>query len=215
VAVGVSGRTDWGEWHRGYDDPRSDLSRRRRSVQSQVEAWLDSREDPALRVVSACSGDGRDLLEVLAGRHDGARVSARLLETDERLAASAESFAAEHRLAVDVRRADAGRTDSYAGAVPADLVMMCGVFGNVTDEDLHGTVRLLPRLCAEGATVVWTRGHFETDLAPTIAGWFEDAGFERVALDMPKDTTYRVGAHRLVGAAEPLEPDRTFFTFVR
>jgi hypothetical protein len=215
VAVGVSDRTDWGEWHRGYDDPRSDLSRRRRSVQSQVEAWLGSRVEPALRVVSACSGDGRDLLEVLARRHDGARVSARLLETDERLAASAESFAAEHRLAVDVRRADAGLSDSYLGAVPADLVMMCGVFGNITDADIEGTVRLLPRLCAPGATVLWTRGHFETDEAPRIAGWFEEVGFERIALDMPEDTTYRVGAHRLVGDALPLHPGRTFFTFVR
>ena len=35
--------TDWQAWHREYDDPESDLSRRRRSVQRQVEAWLDER----------------------------------------------------------------------------------------------------------------------------------------------------------------------------
>lgn len=123
--------THWQRWHEGYVDPGSDLSRRRRSVQRQIEQWLDSRDDAALSVVSACSGDGLDLLEVLAGRPDDARrVRARLLELDEGLAEKAETHADAHGLdQVEVRRADAGVTDSYLGSVPADLVMMCGVFG--------------------------------------------------------------------------------------
>jgi hypothetical protein len=169
-------------------------------------------------VVSACSGDGRDLLEVLARRPDDARrVRARLLELDDVLAARAEDHAAEHGLdGVEVHRADAGSTDSYAGAVPADLVMMCGVFGNVTDDDLRGTVAALPQLCAAGATVVWTRGRFRSgDLTGTVRGWFAESGFAEVALDAPDDATYRVGAHRLVAAPRPLAPGNTFFTFVR
>jgi hypothetical protein len=175
--------TDWRAWHRGYADTTSDLSRRRRSVQHQIEAWLDDRDDPALRVVSACSGDGRDLLEVLARRDDAARVGAVLLELDETLASDAAAFALAHGVdGIDVRRADAGHTDSYRDAVPADLVMMCGVFGNVTDNDLRATVASLPRLCAPGATVVWTRGRFaEGDLTSTIRAWFADAGFEASA----------------------------------
>ena len=214
----MTGGTDWRAWHAGYDDPDSDLSRRRRSVQRQVEAWLDTRDDAALQVVSACAGNGLDLLEVLARRPaDAGRVRARLLELDDGLADDAERYAAAHDLtAVDVRRTDAGRTDSYAGAVPADLMMMCGVFGNVTDDDLRGTVALLPQLCAPGATVLWTRGRFDSgDLTPTIRGWFAESGFAEVAMDVPKYTGYRVGAHRLVAAARPLEAGRTFFTFTR
>jgi hypothetical protein len=210
--------TDWQRWHAGYDDPGSDLSRRRRSVQRQIEAWLDRRRDPELQVVSACSGDGLDLLEVLARRPaDARRVRARLLELDAALAGRAAQHAAAYGLhAVDVRREDAGLTDSYAGAAPADLVMMCGVFGNITDEDLRGTVALLPQLCSPGATVVWTRGRFSSgDLTPTIRGWFAESGFEEVAMDVPDDTTYRVGTHRLVAEPQPLVPGRTFFTFTR
>jgi hypothetical protein len=210
--------TDWREWHRQYDEPGSDLARRRRSVQSSIEAFLDTRDDDALRVVSACSGDGRDLLEVLARRADAHRVrTARLLELDDELAAAARGLASEHGLdQVDVRRDDAGRTGSYVGSVPADLVLMCGVFGNVTDDDLRRTVAVVPRLCAPGATVVWTRGRFrEGDLTPQIRGWFAEQGFEEVSFDAPDDTSYRVGTHRLVRDPEALGEDETFFTFTR
>jgi hypothetical protein len=213
----MTARTDWRAWHLAYADPGSDLSRRRRSVQRQLGAWLDSRDEPSLRAVSACSGDGRDLLEVLARRPDGRRVSARLVELDESLAAQAREYAAAHGLdGVDVRQADAGRTGSYAGAVPADLVMMCGVWGNVTDEDVRASIGVLPRLCAPGATVVWTRGRFATgDLTPEIRGWLAEEGFVEVAFDAPSDTTYRVGVHRLDAEPRTLGPDGTFFTFVR
>lgn len=210
--------TDWHAWHHGYDDPDSDLSRRRRSVQRQVEHWLDERAEATLQVVSACSGNGLDLLEVLARRPgDGQRVRARLVETDDELADAAESYAAEHGLdQVDVHRADAGIGDTYLGAVPADLVMMCGVFGNISDDDIRRTVGALPSLCAPGATVIWTRGRFASgDLAPTIGTWLAEAGFEEVAMDAPDDTTYRVGTHRLVGPPQELFPGMELFGFIR
>ena len=212
--------TDWVAWHRDYDDPGSDLSARRRSVQRQVEDWLDSRPGEDLRVVSACSGDGRDLLEVLARRPDGDRVRALLLELDEDLAASATAFAVEHDLhRVDVRRDDAGATDSYADAVPADLVMLCGVLGNLTDEDARATVAAARELAAPGALVLWTRGRFgdcaSEDPTELLRAWFAEDGFEEIAYDAPRATGFRVGAHRLVGEPRPLVTGRTFFTFAR
>ena len=185
-------------------------------MQRQITQWLDERRDDRLRVVSACAGDGRDLLEVLAARPDRARVTATLLELDEGLASAAEEYAAAHDLAVDVRRGDAGTTDSYAGAVPADLVQMCGVFGNVTDDDLRATIAALPQLCTPGATVIWTRGRFATgDLTGEIRAWFADEGFEEVAFDAPWNAKYRVGTHRLVAAPRPLALGQTFFRFTR
>jgi hypothetical protein len=210
--------TDWQQWHLGYDDPASDLSRRRRAVQHQLRRWLHLRDEPILQVVSACSGDGLDLLEVLAHRpRDASRVRARLLELDDGLAGRAESYAAAHGLdGIDVRRADAGLGDSYLGAVPADLVMMCGVFGNIGDQDLQATVRLTPGLCAPGATVVWTRGRFSSgDLTSAIRGWFVEAGFEEAAFEAPDDTTYRVGVHRLVAEPQPAPAGVTLFRFTR
>ena len=209
--------TDWNEWHAEYDDPDSSLSRRRRSVQVQVDDWLDRRPGEQLRIVSACSGDGRDVLEVLARRLDADRVEVLLIETDPILARAAKEFARHHDLGrVVVRRDDAGTTDAYVDGVPADLVMMCGVFGNLTDEDLRLTIGTLPQFCAVGATVLWTRGRFSTgDLTPTIRGWFTDCGFEEVSFDAPEDATYRVGANRLTEQPRPLVRGTTFFTFTR
>ncbi|RYU12287.1 class I SAM-dependent methyltransferase [Nocardioides iriomotensis] len=211
---------DWHDWYRDYDDPGSDLSRRLRSVQASLRAWLDRAGDGPLRIVSACAGDGRDLLEVLAGHPAAPRVTARLVELDDALAQRAEDVASAAGLdGVEVVRGDAGRTDSYAGMVPADLVLWCGVFGNLGDEDVRATIRTTRQLAAPGAHVVWTRGtcRGRDDVEPTdaIGAWFTDAEFELVSLDMPADTTYRVGVHRYGGRTEPLDPGRTFFAFVR
>jgi hypothetical protein len=214
------GTTDWVDWHRQYDDPTSDLSRRRRSVQAAVRAWLEETGPGPRRVVSACSGDGRDLLEVLAGEPDAERFAVRLLELDDELASRAEQLARDSGLAgVDVVRADAGVSESYAGAVPADLLMLCGVFGNLTDEDAQWTIETARHLCAPGAHVVWTRGRFadrdEAEPTDRLREWFVEAGFAEVSFDAPDDTVYRVGAHRLVAPPEPLVLGRRFFTFTR
>ena len=56
---------DYDEWHREYDDPGSDLSWRLRRVQAHLGDALE-RHPGACRIVSACSGDGRDLIGVLS-----------------------------------------------------------------------------------------------------------------------------------------------------
>jgi len=97
--------------------------------------------------------------------------------------------------------------------------MICGVLGNLTDEDARATVAVTRELAAPGALVLWTRGRFadsgKDEPTDTIRSWFADEGFEEVAFDAPEDTGYRVGAHRLAAEPRPLGPDRVFFTFQR
>jgi hypothetical protein len=216
--------TDWVQWHEPYADPESSLSRRRAVVQRHVDAWLAALPGSGLpaRVVSACAGDGRDILEVLAGRPDGATVDVLLVELHERLAASAEKFAGEHDLSgVTVHRADAGLTDSYLGGVPAGLVMFCGVFGNIVDDEVRETIGALASLCAPAATVLWTRGlragraDAADDVTSEVRGWFAEAGFQELAFEAPPDEHWSVGAHRLVTAPRPVTPAQRLFTFVR
>jgi hypothetical protein len=93
---------------------------------------------------------------------------------------------------------------------------MCGVFGNVTDDDLRATIATLPQLCTAGATVIWTRGRFATgDITEEIRAWFAEEGFEEVAFDAPSNAKYRVGTHRLVAAPRQLVRGKTFFRFTR
>jgi len=108
---------------------------------------------------------------------------------------------------------------SRVAPTPADLVMLCGVLGNLTDADVRATVATVRSLAAPDALVVWTRGRCaERDTEePTdsVRQWFGEEGFEEVLLDRPAETGYRVGAHRLVADPRPLGEDRRFFAFAR
>jgi hypothetical protein len=41
--------------------------------------------------------------------------------------------------------------------LPADVLLLCGIFGNVSDGDIRRTVQAVPALCRAGATVIWAR----------------------------------------------------------
>jgi hypothetical protein len=90
---------------------------------------------------------------------------------------------------------------SYVGAVPADLVLVCGVFGNISDGDIEATVAVLPSFCAPGATVIWTRHRRPPDLTPTILEWFVRAGFVAQSFAAPEGYVLGVGCHRLGAGA--------------
>jgi hypothetical protein len=206
--------TDWLDWHGRYDDPHTALPERLTVVQGFIREVLDGRPGGDMRIVSACAGQGRDLLPVLADHPGRERVHARLIELDPRNAEFARAFARSADLdRVEVVTADASETNAYLGAVPADLVLMCGVFGNVSDEDVERTVRLLPGFCAPEARVVWTRGRRLPDLTPAIRRWFGEAGFEERAFESPGLDSYSVGMHQLIGEPAPLQSDRRLFTF--
>jgi hypothetical protein len=209
--------TDWVQWHEPYGDPASSLSRRRAVVQGVVGRWLENRQGEPGRVLSMCAGDGRDVLEVLARRpDDAALLEVVLVELDPRLAELATELALDAGLdRVEVRVADAGTTDSYVDATPADLVLACGIFGNVSNDDVQRTVAMLPGLCAEEALVVWTRGRGDTDHTPQIRRWFAEHGFAEREWHAPDDAGYSVGVHQLFGAPTPLEPGQRLFTFLR
>ncbi|MGI8459394.1 MAG: SAM-dependent methyltransferase [Propionibacteriaceae bacterium] len=207
---------DYEEWHRAYDVPGSDLTWRLRLVQDYLRTALDERSGP-LRVLSVCSGDGRDLVEVLADRGDAERVTATLLELHPTIAQHARDRAENVGLTgIEVRTVDAGDTDSYRDALPADVVLLVGIFGNITDADVQATIMAAPSLCAPGATLLWSRGRHENDRNDLVRGWFAEAGF--VELDYAtreEGSRPALGAMRYDGEPVPCEPGRRLFTFVR
>jgi hypothetical protein len=161
-------------------------------------------------VVSLCAGDGRDVLPILAAVRPDARTL--LVEWDPDLAAAARESAAAAGLAgVEVVSGDAGRLAAYSSARPADLLLACGVFGNVSDADVVRTVSHLPLLLAPGGRVVWTRGatvpddptEVEGDAALWVRGVFDAAGFEEEVFVRPDDAGFRVGVHRWPVGATP------------
>jgi hypothetical protein len=112
-----------------------------------------------------------------------------------------------------VRQADASRPESFADALPADVLLLCGIFGNISDTDIERTAAAAPALCAPGATVIWTRHRRPPDLTPRIRSWFTSAGFEELAFDALGNTMLAVGVGRLSHAASGGLPSGPLFTF--
>lgn len=211
-------RRDYAAWHQEYDRPGSPLHLRLLVVRDLIAEFLDEAGPGPVRVVSMCAGDGRDLLVAAARHRRGEDVQARLVELDPRNASAARRTVA--RLGLDpvrisVVEGDAGHADAYAGAVPADLVLVCGVLGNISDDDVFGLIRFLPRLCAPGAGVVWTRYPEPPGIIERIEGALRDSGFEPTALVVNDTLGFGVGAARLVGEPLPYERGRRLFVFVR
>ncbi len=203
------------QWHQDYDDPGSLLSRRLEIVQGHLRTELDRAPAGELRLISLCAGQGRDVIGVLAGHPRRDDVRARLVELDERNVATARDAVKAAGLDdVEILQADAGITDVCVGAVPARIVVACGIFGNISDSDIQATVTLLPGLCAPGALVLWTRHRRQPDLTPAIRSWFAEAGFREEAFDISQDGFMSVGAHRLTGEPTMLVPGQRMFTFV-
>jgi hypothetical protein len=206
---------DYQQWHRGYDDPGSVLSWRLARVQDHIRAVLDTRTG-ALRVLSLCSGDGRDVSDVVSQRADAARLTVTFVELDPDIADQARRRAAAAGLAhAEVRVADAGDTSTYADAVPADLVLLVGILGNITVDDIRATIAAAPQLCAPGATLLWSRGRDQGDLNHDVRRWFAEAGFSELdyqAHESPDGPA--LGALRYDGPPQPLEPTQ-LFTFLR
>jgi hypothetical protein len=208
--------TDWNAWHAPYADQESALSRRLRIVQARIRDWLDATAQRPVTVVSICAGDGRDLLGVLSQRADARRVTATLLELDACIAGrAARAVSAAGFARVRVQCCDAGTTSAFAGAVPADLVLLCGVLGNISEADIRRLLGALPQLCRADATVIWTRSRRPPDLTPSIRAWFAASGLVEQSFEAPSDAEFSVGVHRLALPPQPLLPNQRLFQFIR
>ncbi|MCO8274812.1 class I SAM-dependent methyltransferase [Actinoplanes sp. TRM 88003] len=188
---------DWIKWHDEYEVPGSSLARRLEVVRGYLRPLLDRPR----RVISMCAGDGRDVLPLLPA---GSR--AVLVEWDPVLAGRARAAAPS---GVTVITGDAGTTTPYAEIAPAEIVLACGVFGNVSYEDTRRTIAALPSLLTPGGTVIWTRAG-----ESPVRSLFADNGFTELAYAEPTDARFRVGMHRLDRAPDPFLGDVRLFTFV-
>lgn len=213
--TGPSSAGSWYSWHAPYDDLGSAQTDRLAAVQHLLDEGLSAAPVGPLRVVSACAGQARDLLPVLIHHPRGSDVTARIIDAEPLNVAFVNAALGSTGLAdAFAVAADAGTTGAYAGAAPADLVVLCGVFTNVALDDARSIVAMLPALCVSGGLVVWStygRGAVDTD---RILGLFDVAEFDLVDMSRSPDRQWSVGAHRYTGPGRPLPADERFFRFV-
>jgi hypothetical protein len=215
---------DWVLWQQLYENPQRVVAQRLLIVQRLIREFLAARAGAEVSVVSVCAGQGRDILGVLADHPDHGSVRGYLVELNPTNTAEAVRRAQEAGLdGIYVVTRDASTTDTYASIVPADLVLVCGVFGNISNDDTHRTIQYLPQFCARNATVIWTRNRAVPDLTPTIRQWFEGVGFVELAFEstgaeasLPgRFPPQSVGAHRWPREPVPLQLGQRLFTFLR
>lgn len=207
--------THWQTWHLAYEDPESSLSRRLRVVRAELSAALDQAHRGPIRLLSLCAGDGRDLLGVLEGHRRRDDVEAVLVELDPGLAGRARvQIEGLGHPRISVLEADAGLTSSYADRAPYDVVLCCGVFGNVSDADVHSTVRGLSALTASGGGAIWTRHRRPPDLTGEIRSWFVEAGFREESFIQVDGSLGAVGRNTRTPGVEAGDVPARLFAFV-
>jgi len=209
---------DWIGWHEGYNDPQSSLSTRLARVQAHLAHALAFVPPGPIQLLSLCAGQGHDVLGVLPDHPRRADVRALLVELDPVNAALARDRAKVAGLTrIEVREADAALTANYADAVPADVLLLCGIFGNVSSDDIRATATAAAVMCRPGGTVLWTRHRRPPDLTPRLRSWFGEAGFDEVAFESaPTATLTGVGVFRRRTSDLPTEsrlPTGPLFTF--
>jgi hypothetical protein len=99
---------------------------------------------------------------------------------------------------------------------PADVILACGIFGNVSDDDVRMIISCLASLGAPGATVLWTRAReHHRDFSQDIRQMFANSGYVEEAFYAPYDVKYRVGVNRLVAPPQPFRRGLKMFQFLR
>jgi hypothetical protein len=154
-------------------------------------------------------------LPVVADHPRRADVRARLVELEPQNVDAACEAVSERRLDwnVEIVHGDPALTDAYAGAVPADLVVLCGVFGSIDEANARNTIEHLPGLCAGGGSVVWTLEPTDLGRAAPIRASFERTAFRETAFEPARPGGGWVGVNRFEGAVAPLRLGVRLFTF--
>ena len=208
---------DYRAWHDDYDDPQSSLSQRLAVVQRRLAERVSAMPPGAIQIISMCAGQGRDVIPILQQHSRAPETRAALLEIDPRNVALAKrAIAASGLTGVTAIQTDASISDAYAAWIPADILLACGIFGNISDADLEHTVRSLSMLCRQGATVIWTRHWKQPQMIVAIRQWFHESGFLDLGFDaLDNERKMGVGVVSLTGTPLPFKAGVRFFTFLR
>jgi hypothetical protein len=169
-------------------------------------------------VISLCAGDGRDLIGALINHPRAWEVKVRLLELDPQLVAVGRGAAEAAGLAgqIEFVQGDAAKASAYLGMVPADLVLACGVFGNLERTETTRLSGGLSMLCRNGGFLIWTRYLFsrkEEGETIFLRQQLRESNFEEVRFDVTPDGRFGIGTSQYVGQPSPLPEEQLLFRF--
>ncbi len=152
---------------------------------------------------------------MLGGHRRADDVDALLVELDERNTAEIDRRAAAAGCGtIRSLRADAGNTDVLSSVAPVDVLLLCGMLGNISVLDAERTIAAIPMLVRPGGTIVWTRRNVPIDQTPRLRAAFDAAGCVSVDFVAPPGDKFTVGLERFEGPASAFETGHRLFDFV-
>ncbi|MNQ86568.1 hypothetical protein D3C85_1017660 [compost metagenome] len=152
---------------------------------------------------------------MLAHYPNNDNVHSYLVEIDAKLARESERTASDKGLQnVTVVNGDASLLRIYSDVIPADLILLCGIFGNITNEDILNTIESLAQLSKQGTRVVWTRNLRHPEVVPMIRHSFIANDFKEVDYRTTSDDLYAIGIYEFQGLPQRLN-DARLFKFVK
>lgn len=209
-------KKDWKKWHTHYDNSESGLAKRLRLVQNAISTCLPEQLDTKYQIVDICAGDGRDLLAVLQQYPHIAYVHSYLIEIDERLVEKARAEVKEYALKnIEVAQGDASLISAYKNVTPANLILLCGVFGNINNDAIENTIANLSQLSVNGTRIIWTRNLRSPNMTPKIRELFLKNDFREISFDVTQDASYGVGIHEYIGQTKNLSETMKLFEFIK
>ncbi|MNR04651.1 hypothetical protein D3C85_1206300 [compost metagenome] len=139
-----------------------------------------------------------------------------LVEIDERLVQECKHTVSDRGLQnVTVVKGDASLLRTYRDVIPADLILLCGIFGNIANEDILNTIESLAQLSKQGTRVVWTRNLRDPKVVPMIRHSFTANDFKEVDYRTTSDDSYAIGIYEFYGLSQRLKDDIQLFTFIK
>ncbi|QNP28354.1 class I SAM-dependent methyltransferase family protein [Cylindrospermopsis curvispora] len=207
---------DWFEWHNLYNtEPR--LQQRLEIVRNYIAYSLDNSPAGEIKIISVCAGDGRDLLGTLSKHLRRQDVHARLIEINPLLVNQGRENLESLGLTKQIEfiNDDATNSANYKNAVPADIVIVCGVFGNLAnDTELNRLLKNLRFLSKKGGFVLWTRSHFQGIAhSETVRKYFSELGFKEINFQLTATGDMGVGIHQYLDDNLAIPEEETLFVF--
>ena len=207
-------RREWNGWpEQAYQKAHYRL--RLEMVQQHLTECLDAAPSGSVRIISMCAGDGRDVIGAVQSHARRRDVIAWLVELDQHSVAAGVRNAKIAGLdgTVNFRNEDATDYASYPFA-PADILLVCGVWGHVPVCERDLLIRALTRLCKPGGMVVWTRGVSKRpDRVHEIEAHFANSEWEQCRHSFTADQKWAVVSQRYCGPLRELPASGKFFHF--
>jgi hypothetical protein len=205
----------WSGWpEKAYQ--RQGYQRRLRVVQEHLAECLDVAPPGAVKVLSMCAGDGRDVIGVVQSHPRRNDVSAWLVELNRQSVDLGLHYTTHAGLEKSLRfvNEDATVYTTYKYIAPADIVLVCGVWGHVPPPERGGLVQAAAALTRAGGSVIWTRGVSKgMSRFDEIDSLFAEPAWEKVRVSFTADKSWAVATHRYRGPAQELPADGQIFHF--